>query len=329
MSQTPPSTQSISRKKNSPKHHLCRPPAEDLIPCPQSIPKTMIFTDTRTRCCDMTNKIRQWLQHLGYTEVLATCTVRPYYSTMVEVDKDRALNDFAKSGSQTRILISSEALAHGKDIPDIDIVVIYGMPPDKEPSVFWQKFGRAARASGRRGMGILLGDSWCIGDQDISANERICSQKSKLSQQVYPADIHYGVGSGAFDTSSIMSANDVGSCLPSSTALLSDRPISSSPPRRVESLLQTCTISQHKTHSQRRAELPAVLWEFMNNHGCIRRPWLKRFKDDQMLCSAKDWCCSNCNPSLNITKFELDLDNASQDTPAKDLGNHDVSCEKN
>jgi hypothetical protein len=328
MSQTQPSTQSISRKKNSPEHHLRPPPPEDLIPCPQSIPKTMIFTDTRTRCCDMTNKIRQWLQRLGYTQDLATWTVRPFYSTMIEDDKDRILNHFAKPGSQTRILISSEALAHGKDIPDIDIVVIYGMPPDKEPSVFWQKFGRAARASGRRGIGILLGDAWCIGDQDISANQRICSQKSKLSQQVYPADIQCGVESEAFDTSPILSANDVGSCPPSSIALSSDLPISSSPPRRVESLLPKRTISQRKTNSERRAELPAVLGEFMNSHGCIRQPWLKWFKDDQLLSPAKDWCCSNCNPSLNITKFELDLDDANQDTPAKDLGNHDVSCEK-
>ena len=64
-----------------------------------------------------------------------------------------------------RILVATDALAHGKDVPDIDIVIIYGMPRDKDPSVLWQMFGRAARAANRKGMAVLIGDDWAIGDR--------------------------------------------------------------------------------------------------------------------------------------------------------------------
>lgn len=41
------------------------------------------------------------------------------------------------------MLITTDALAHGKDIPDVDIVIIYDFPRDKDPSLFLQMVGRA------------------------------------------------------------------------------------------------------------------------------------------------------------------------------------------
>ena len=48
-------------------------------------------------------------------------TIPHYYSTLIDEDKDRILNQFVAASSPTRALISSKALAHGKDV---DIVMI-------------------------------------------------------------------------------------------------------------------------------------------------------------------------------------------------------------
>jgi superfamily II DNA/RNA helicase len=134
------------------------PPPADLKPSPECIPKTLIFTDSRDGCCSIVNSIRTWLQRLGYSETLSRETIKPYYSTLIDAYKAEILSRFAEVDTGLRILVATDALAHGKDVPNIDIVIIYGMPRDKDPSVLWQMFGRAARAAGRKGMAVLIGD---------------------------------------------------------------------------------------------------------------------------------------------------------------------------
>lgn len=323
-----PSTRLKRGGRLSQKDNLRLPSAEELVPCPESIPKTVIFTDTRIRCCDMTCAIRQWLQRLGYTPELATSTVQPYYSTMIDEDKDRILNRFAAASSRTRILISSEALAHGKDIPDVDIVVIYGLSRDNEPSIFWQKFGRAARAVGRKGMAVLLADSWCIGGRNRPGNRQPSGQNNRLSQQVFPEDIPSGIESGAFDTPLTPTARDMDTYIPSSPPILSNAMASSPPLRHVESFLPKSPTKQRKTDAVRRVELPSVVWEFMNSSGCIRQLWLEWFSDNQSLSPSKGWCCSNCNPQLNITNFDIKLEDSNPETPAEGFGDHNALFEK-
>ena len=313
--------------RSSPKVNPRLPPVEELVPCPESIPKTVVFTDTRNRCVDMTYAIRQWLQRLGYTHNLTTSTVQPYYSTLIDEDKDRILNQFAAASSLTRILISSEALAHGKDIPDGDIVLIYGLSQDNEPSIFWQKFGRAARAMGRKGMAVLIADSWCVGNQSHSGNRQLSGRRSRLNQQVFPADIPAGIESG-FGAPSTPSANNRHICLPSSPPIPSDAVMSSSPLRHIESFLPRRTRKQGRTDAVRRGELPLVVWEFMNSSGCIRQMWLEWFNDNESLPTSKGWCCSNCNPRLNITNFDMKLDDSDPETPSEDFGEHSASFEE-
>lgn len=74
---------------------------------------------------------------------------------MIDVDKQRTLDEFAKQNTGLRVLVVTDALAHGKDIPDVDAVVVYGFPRDKEPSILTQMLGRAARAPGHKGVAVL------------------------------------------------------------------------------------------------------------------------------------------------------------------------------
>jgi superfamily II DNA helicase RecQ len=115
------------------------PPPADLKPSPECIPKTLIFTDSRDGCCSIVNSIRAWLQRLGYSETLSRETIKPYYSTLIDADKAEILSRFAEIDTGLRILVATDALAHGKDVPDIDIVIIYGMPRDKDQQVSFGK----------------------------------------------------------------------------------------------------------------------------------------------------------------------------------------------
>ena len=77
MSQSLSSTRLEPGGRPSPKDNLRLPPAEELVPCPELIPKTIIFTDMRNRCCDITHAIRQWLKRLGYSQVQDPISQRP------------------------------------------------------------------------------------------------------------------------------------------------------------------------------------------------------------------------------------------------------------
>ena len=305
LSQTPQSSQpSSSRRANSTARPDPLQSPADLVPSPECIPKTLIFTNSRTGCCKMADDIRKWLQRLGYSEARSEETVRPYFSTMIEVDKKRVLDRFAEINTPRRILIATDALAHGKDIPDVDIVIVYGFPREKDPSLFLQMFGRAARALQRKGMAILIGDDWAVGDCEMRIRRPAISNKSQQERDQ--------------DASSVISENAFGSnVFLSSSSLPSDAPLPSSPPRitNMDTLVSrsACKMKNpHKTNVEKRAELPQAIWDFMNVNVCLRRVFLRWFREPELGPDyPRDWCCSNCNPALGMTDVELDIGEGS------------------
>lgn len=86
--------------------------------------------------------------HYGYQEAQARRAVQLYYASLAIADKDRLYKEFRKPNSEIRILLSSDALAHGADIPDIDCVAQYCMHKDKSVNMMWQRLGRGAREIG-------------------------------------------------------------------------------------------------------------------------------------------------------------------------------------
>ncbi|KAL9938451.1 hypothetical protein V8E36_003074 [Tilletia maclaganii] len=61
-------------------------------------------------------------------------------------------------GGEIRIVVATEALGMGIDLPDVDMVIQWQMPKDFTELV--QHFGRAARGSGTTAKALLLCDSW-------------------------------------------------------------------------------------------------------------------------------------------------------------------------
>ena len=272
-------------------------------------------------CYKAMNEIRKWLRRLGYNEPMARATVKSFYSTMTSDDKDTLLDAFAEPNSSIRILVSSDALAHGKDIADIEVVVIYCMPRDKEPSIFLQKFGRAARGNGYTGKAILFGDSWCIGDRGnhSPANPSNSTLKKGRRQQHMPAREDAPNEEEAIDLeiSSMVTASDALSprSVQSRTLQLNSE-INSDPNcemacHTMDELIKPKRRS--KTNIEKRADLPFVIWDFMNSTGCLRRIFLRHFCEELPTEYHTERCCSNCNPALSVRK-EFDLDFVESET---------------
>ncbi|KAL9936102.1 hypothetical protein V8E36_004944 [Tilletia maclaganii] len=87
--------------------------------------------------------------------------------------KRRTMEHF-KTGT-TRIVIATEALGMGIDLPDVDLVVQWQLPKDFKTMV--QHFGRGARGLDSRATALLLYDSW------IEKTRSLC-RKSKEHQLV-------------------------------------------------------------------------------------------------------------------------------------------------
>ena len=291
-------------------------------PTPHRIPKTIIFLDSKDMISLARNSIRSWLVHHGYQEAQARRAVQLYHASLADADKDRLYEEFRKPNSEIRILVSSDALAHGADIPDIDRAVQYCMHKDKHINMTWQRFGRAARGNGHTGEAIFLIEDWYKGPRgDIAGPAKnrgrtgraFRSQPSQLSreyrvereisQQVSQED---GVADFASDISSRVSvcsdadpdpsASDIGRELsPGGTSVVLPADILPKKPAQ-----------RPKTDAEKRAALSHCMYAFANEgKGCLRKIILENYKE-QSPSTGGQGCCSNCDPTLRAFK-EFDI----------------------
>lgn len=68
-----------------------------------------------------------------------------------DASKHRILQDYASTNGCIRVLIATVAVGMGMDIPDISLVVIWGLPPSLLQ--LWQEMGRGGR-DGRESIAI-------------------------------------------------------------------------------------------------------------------------------------------------------------------------------
>ena len=78
-------------------------------------------------------------------------TSEALHGQMVQGHRARAMRDFRDGKS--RVLVTTDLLARGLDVPDIDLVINYDLPP--EPEDFLHRVGRTARA-GRSGAAVTF-----------------------------------------------------------------------------------------------------------------------------------------------------------------------------
>ncbi|CAI8510640.1 unnamed protein product [Pichia kudriavzevii] len=82
------------------------------------------------------------------------------HGSLESSERDRLIDDFREGRS--KVLITTNVLARGIDIPSVTMVVNYDMPFDKndrpDPSTYLHRIGRTGRF-GRRGVSISFIDS--------------------------------------------------------------------------------------------------------------------------------------------------------------------------
>lgn len=109
-----------------------------------TVSSSMIFTRTK--------KTADWL----YKQLTADGhTVSVLHSDLTSEERDRLIDDFREF--KTRVLITTNVLARGIDIPTVSMVVNYDLPVDKDgkadPAAYLHRIGRTGRF-GRTGVSI-------------------------------------------------------------------------------------------------------------------------------------------------------------------------------
>jgi Helicase conserved C-terminal domain len=260
------------------------------------------------------NTIRSWLITKGYTIKQAKIAVRSYHATLSESDKSREYRNFYTEDLPTRILITSDALAHGADIPDIIRSIVYGYHPDKSLNMILQRFGRAARRDGVTGYAIILIEDWYKG-----ALADIAPPKRKSRKPTAPLSTRLGRDfiaarmaiqeDGAADF-----ASDLASFVTINSDIISQVSAREEEDRILnENITSLALPIEHmekqkraKTDAEKRAVLPDILYELANEAtGCLRNILLKPYKETSPL-SGGPRCCSNCDNSLQAYK-EYDI----------------------
>ncbi|KAJ5557569.1 hypothetical protein N7513_003155 [Penicillium frequentans] len=244
---------------------------------PSRIPKTLVFFDSKKDAYAAMENCRHWLQHdkqpeganmqhCSYTLHETMNTVKVYHSNIAETDKEAMIKDLQKPGSQSklRVLVTTEALALGVDLQDIDQVVIYRFPRNLQPATLWQRGGRACRV-GQDGKIIILIDQWMKGGIDKRAVKRnIRVRDGDLEEDVSLAD--------------------------------SDNEAEAADPGRRQK-------GRHLSHEERRAKLPGF-WYLLANEPteCLRKRFLDYFNEPEGFKSNTrvDRCCSSCNPEYQL-----------------------------
>ncbi|XP_062620640.1 uncharacterized protein LOC134282227 [Saccostrea cucullata] len=80
--------------------------------------------------------------------------VEMFHANTDPISKERILNEFTKPSGNVQVLISTVAFGMGINIPDVDIVVHWGLPTSCLS--YWQEVGRCAR-DGRAGQAVCYG----------------------------------------------------------------------------------------------------------------------------------------------------------------------------
>ncbi|KAH7109135.1 ATP-dependent DNA helicase [Dactylonectria macrodidyma] len=266
-------------------------------PTPESIPKTVIFIDSRRDIQKCAECLREWLQKLSAGAIGARdCKqiIQVYHSHTTLNDKNAIYDEFSKADSKIRIMVATESLGTGVDLSDVIRVVQYGFPLERLLCVLIQRFGRAARMTGIKGEAIFLVESWAVGDRIASTRAAMFS-----SSQTPSSLRRLSATTGLAQSCSAEPV--VGGDIPDYESDVAVDVIDCDVPGEQR---------RRKTDRERRTDLyndcPA-LFNLVNRSSCLRRilmDWLQESLSDpasKLPAPGPDECCSVCNPSLTRT----------------------------
>lgn len=251
------------------------------------IPKTVIFIDSISEIQALRRTILNWMRKLGYPAKKYQRWVKTYFASMAKASKKSIAADFgildeAKEGlvsPSCRILIATTAYGLGIDNPDIEQVILWGLPRSVADAL--QRLGRAMRIGTRQAVGRIFVPKWCIGPRTVDGGK----SRSLLSQ------------SQLVDDPDNVPADEDGD-LSDGIGVMDDQDAY---------VVEATTGDKVKlTARARREQMDAALYRLVNipSEECVRVMMLQEMGDTTYPLKEKPKvCCSACQPD----KYKLEV----------------------
>ena len=243
--------------------------------------KTVIFVDSITELQAMRRVILNWMRKLRYPAKKSQQWVKTYFASMAKADKTKIAADFGslnETGNgqvcpSCRILIATTAYGLGIDNPDIEQVVLWGLPRSVADAL--QRLGRAMRKGSQQAIGRIFIPRWCVG-------ARHAINKSQLSAPQYPSPLSQS------QSAEVNQEHD-----------LSDG-ISNVDDEETYTVEPAAVTNTRLTDSARRQAMESALYQLANPaQECLRAITLEAMGDNTYLSAPKPpVCCSVCQPDL-------------------------------
>lgn len=274
--------------------------SKDGVPTPAAIPKTIIFMDSRTSIRRATFQLREFLKkHHGYNKALFNQTVEMYTSRTAKWDKDRIVSEFQKEDSHFRIIVATTALGLGVDLPDVDVVIQWGIPPSLDLCDLWQRWGRCCRAQGRRGIAFLFAPWYYFANSGFDPrpeNTRAAWLRSRLKtkkkKKRNPKNTpRYSQTQSQSQSSQVQATADASDGEDSDSSVQSPGPS--------QQRLVASSSSGLKTYSDAQLEARDTLpdsWHAVLNGPCRRKPMMEFLQQLETFPSpsGSPQCCDKC-----------------------------------
>ncbi|KAI0069874.1 P-loop containing nucleoside triphosphate hydrolase protein [Panus rudis PR-1116 ss-1] len=159
----------------------------DKITTPDDIPKTLIFVNERMQTLGLWRYIRSKLRACDPSFV----TLCDYlHGLRGELTKEIVMDRFFRG--ETKILVATEAVGMGADIPDVELVIQFCAP--KSLAVWVQRTGRAGRLPTIQATAIMLVEKSAFQTQKAPAErskKTATSAQAKQGPRRKPPDILY------------------------------------------------------------------------------------------------------------------------------------------
>lgn len=115
---------------------------------PLGVPQTIVFVESKAKTRLIMLQLRKWMKQLCpiVTNQQLRDVVRTYHRNTAARDKDDTYLLAKALHSTLRIIVATESLGLGIDLPYIDQVVLYGLPIQRDLDTIMQRIGRCCRS---------------------------------------------------------------------------------------------------------------------------------------------------------------------------------------
>jgi hypothetical protein len=285
---------------------------------PKTVEKTIVYVDNKAHLMKARwTIIKQLMMYNGFTKPQARKLIRRYDASIRQADQDQIFADFKDPDGSCRIVVATVSLGMGMDLPDVERIVQFGLPPSPNLSDIWQRFRRAMRKREGQGVAYIFVPYWAfdrLGSEDKQPRRQV--RPSRRTQQRLQPFVP-AVRSGLRAMELVEGENDSDAASVRSDASVVSQDSEAAQAQQEEEAQLTVETVQHQslfdiTHRVKwtkqdlvqREKLSPVFMEWLNSP-CFRKPildYLQEPDDDDLEYKRpveKDVCCNACNYALH------------------------------